>query len=168
MAVANRGLRSLHSHTAEELNPQRTIHPSKLHSAFSTMLISGFAYGCTVRYTFSPPTCTLHSVEASENMDVVLSTSIQTTSQSRPPPPPPAGLEKRRSKRHKIRWSPSRNVQSVSPDTGWAPRRWTRCCTVTSFFIIFRLCSFFILQEASGSRRWSRCGFWTVYSNDGF
>lgn len=85
-----------------------------------------------------------------------------------PPPPPPAGLEKRRSKRHKIRWSPSRNVQSVSPDTGRAPRRWTWCCTVTSFFIIFRLCSFFILQEASGSRRWSRCGFWTVYSNDGF
>lgn len=48
------------------------------------MLISGFAYGCTVRYTFSPPTCTLHSVEASENMGVVLSTSIQTTSPSRP------------------------------------------------------------------------------------
>lgn len=47
------------------------------------MLISGFAYGCTVRYTFSPPTCTLHSVEASENMGVVLSTSIQTTSPSR-------------------------------------------------------------------------------------
>lgn len=58
------------------------------------MLISGFAYGCTVRYTFSPPTCTLHSVEASENMGVVLSTSIQTTSPSRPPPPlPPLGLK---------------------------------------------------------------------------
>lgn len=52
------------------------------------MLILGFAYGCTLRYTFCPPTFALHSMEASENMDVVLSTSIQTTSPSRPPLPP--------------------------------------------------------------------------------
>ena len=65
---------------------------------------------------------------------------------------PPLGLKKRRSKRHKIQWSPSRNVQSISPDAGRAPRRWTRWCTETSFFIIFCRSSVFILQEASGSR----------------
>ena len=52
------------------------------------MLIPGFASVRAVRYIFSLSALTLHSVEASENMYVILSTSIQTTVPSRPPSSP--------------------------------------------------------------------------------